>query len=317
LERSEFMATFSVIVPVYNAEKTIDRCVDSIAASGGEDVQIILVEDCARDRSWERCCALAEKYPNVIALRNEQNRGVSYTRNRGLEVATGEYLLFVDSDDWVETGWSDALLGAVKNNPLWMPVCGFQVEDGSESAKQMRLWAEFNSIEQVNLQQAFDVLDKVLLQQLWTKAFRREIIVEKNIRFDETMCMGEDFRFVLDYLKSAKLLGFCMISKPLYHYSCNTGTLMCNFGFVDREEEYRNLLKLGQLTGDEERTVKSVASLKKNHVYHILRSNLPGREKRRLSREILGAEATMYCIAQRMMILKEWIAAWCRRRNKR
>ena len=96
------MATFSVIVPVYNAAHTLERCVDSIAASGGEDIQIILIEDCSKDDSWQVCQRLAEKYKTVLCLRNERNRGVSHTRNRGLDAATGEYLLFVDSDDLLE-----------------------------------------------------------------------------------------------------------------------------------------------------------------------------------------------------------------------
>ena len=96
------MATFSVIVPVYHAAHTIERCVRSIATSGGEDVQIILVEDCSRDESWEVCNRLAQEYDTVICLRNDRNRGVSHTRNRALEMAAGEYLLFVDSDDWIK-----------------------------------------------------------------------------------------------------------------------------------------------------------------------------------------------------------------------
>ena len=113
MERCEKMAFFSVIVPVYNAAHTIERCVSSIAASGGEDVQIILVEDCARDNSWEVCRQLAQRYSTVTCLRNEKNRGVSHTRNRGLDAATGDYLLFVDS---VEDACMNAVAGVG-----WLP----------------------------------------------------------------------------------------------------------------------------------------------------------------------------------------------------
>ena len=101
---------FSVIVPVYNAASTLERCVESILNSQRKDLQIILIEDRSKDNSWQICCTLAEKYSCITALQNDRNRGVSYTRNRGLDAAIGEYLLFVDSDDWVEPEWSSALL---------------------------------------------------------------------------------------------------------------------------------------------------------------------------------------------------------------
>ena len=301
------MATFSVIVPVYNAAHTIERCVGSIAVSGGEDVQIILVEDGGKDNSWEVCQRLAQKYPAVLCLKNERNRGVSYTRNRGLQAATGEYLLFVDSDDWVEPEWAVALLLEAQRDPSRMPVCGFWAEYDGKDMPQVRTWADCGATQQVPLQQAFDLMDKVMLQQLWTKIFSRETIERHQIRFDETQSMGEDLQFVLDYLQASDLLGFTIINKPLYHYRCNTDGLMRQFGLVNREGEYRRIMQLGRITGDEKRSVKSLQTLKKNHVYHILRSNLPRKEKRNLAKKILGAEACSYCCAQRITMLKERI----------
>lgn len=298
---------FSVIVPVYNAAHTIERCVESILGSYCEDLQIILIEDRSKDHSWQICCALAEKYPCITALQNDRNRGVSYTRNRGLEAAIGEYLLFVDSDDWVEPEWSTALLNELQKDPHWMPVCGYQLENDADEEKRQCLWSEHGSVKQVALKDAFDLLDKVLLQQLWTKAFCREIVVSNKIRFDETQSMGEDLQFILDYLEAANLQGFSMVSKPLYHYSCNIGTLMRSFGLVNRDEEYSRLLQLGKITGNRERCDISIEALKKNHVYHILRSNLSGKEKRALARDILGKQATAYCCTQKLAILKERI----------
>ena len=89
----------SVIVPVYNAEKTLRRCVESIVLGQERNIEVILVEDCSKDHSWELCLELAQEFPNVTAVQNERNSGVSFTRNRGLELAQGDYILFVDSDD--------------------------------------------------------------------------------------------------------------------------------------------------------------------------------------------------------------------------
>ena len=91
----------SVIVPVYNAEKTLRRCVESIVYGSYRNVEVILIEDHSTDESWALCQTLSQEFDNVRALRNDRNRGVSHTRNRGLEVATGDYIMFCDSDDWV------------------------------------------------------------------------------------------------------------------------------------------------------------------------------------------------------------------------
>ena len=134
MERSENMATFSVIVPVYNAAHTIERCVDSIAASGGEDVQIILIEDCSKDNSREVCQQLAQKYETVLFLYNMRNQGVSHTRNRGLEAATGDYLLFVDSDDWVDPDYASAFRRVISGGGEFA-VCGYVNHDEKQNGR--------------------------------------------------------------------------------------------------------------------------------------------------------------------------------------
>ena len=90
------MYTFSVVIPVYNAASTIERCVKSLVQSGGDDLQIVLIEDCSKDNSFDVCEKLACEYSSVLCLHNEINRGVSYTRNRGLEAAEGKYILVYD-----------------------------------------------------------------------------------------------------------------------------------------------------------------------------------------------------------------------------
>ena len=164
------MATFSVIVPVYNAAHTLERCVDSIAASGGEDIQIILIEDCSKDDSWQVCQRLAEKYKTVLCLRNERNRGVSHTRNRGLDAATGEYLLFVDSDDWVDPAYVPAFRQVVADvGPF--AACGYINHDEMQNGRtDIFGWDGFEGSRTVILQQEIEGLyhDR-LMQQLWNK----------------------------------------------------------------------------------------------------------------------------------------------------
>ena len=91
----------SVIIPVYNAEGTIRRCVESLVYGKERDIEVILVDDCSSDGSREVCQELDDEFQNVVIVRNKDNSGVSFTRNHGLEKAKGKYIAFVDSDDWV------------------------------------------------------------------------------------------------------------------------------------------------------------------------------------------------------------------------
>ena len=92
---------FSLIVPVYNSEKTISRCVDSIIKQSFSDYELILVNDGSKDKSLELCEEYERKYKNIRVI-NKENGGASSARNAGLDVAEGDYILFSDSDDYVE-----------------------------------------------------------------------------------------------------------------------------------------------------------------------------------------------------------------------
>ena len=119
----------SVIVPVYNAEKTIRKCVESIYCGCSVDIQIILVDDCSKDESWKECLLLQNEYEHVKVVRNEVNRGVSFTRNHGLEYANSEYVLFVDSDDWVSSQYVPQMLDMAQKNRNALPICGYTLID--------------------------------------------------------------------------------------------------------------------------------------------------------------------------------------------
>ena len=245
------MATFSVIVPVYNAEHTIERCVDSIAASGGDAVQIILIEDCSKDRSWEVCQQLAKKYTNVVCLHNEQNRGVSYTRNRGLDAATGEYLLFVDSDDWVDPGYIPAFQQVVSAGCLFA-ICGYINHDEKYNGRtDIFAWDDFEGTKQVPLCQQIEALYNArLLQQLWNKVFVTDAVRQNGIRFDESISIGEDTRFILDYIQRSGINEITLINRPLYHYMRDQdGSLMFRVGYESVEEPLKNLRKLYEIMG--------------------------------------------------------------------
>lgn len=305
----------SVIIPVYHAEKTLRRCVESLALGVEQDVEIILCEDCSKDNSWALCCALAEEYENVSCIRNEKNRGVSYTRNAALAQARGEYILFVDSDDWVSKHYAQELLKLATSYPNALPICGHHFIDHVKAVKHDYVWNDSADTITVGGENLFDLCDKFLLQQLWNKIFRRDLIEKHNIRFDETQSMGEDFQFVLDYLEAAKIQTCVVLNQPLYYYiRWNNNSLMSKFGFIDIQPEFDRMEQLGRIAGAgaKKRKDAMIAQIKQNYVYHIARSaGRTRQEKLDAIRCVMGDEREQtHYRKQRILQAKERLVAW-------
>ena len=221
------MPKISFVIPVYNAAKTLRKCVESIIFGEEKDVELILVEDRSKDNSWNLCMQLADEFPQIICLQNESNRGVSYTRNQGLRAATGKYVLFVDSDDWVSGNYAKAFMDTCQANPGKMVLCGYLFLDYISGTRRLygidRQDIPLRTIPKASF---LDLADEILLQQLWNKLFVLQTIRENQIVFDESINMGEDFQFVIDYLNAAAYTECVIItnrkSSPMLMDSSNT-----------------------------------------------------------------------------------------------
>ena len=307
----------SVIIPVYNAEKTLRRCVESIVLGQERDVEVIIVDDCSKDYSWDLCQELAREFPNVTAVQNKQNFGVSFTRNHGLDLAQGSYVLFVDSDDWVSQNYVKTMTELAVQYPDSLPICGQHFIDKVHNTSRDYTWnGQDGSLVEMSSELFFDLLDRFLLQQLWNKIFHRDIIEQNHIRFDEHQTMGEDFQFVLDYMDAIHCQKCVVINKPLYYYiRWNESSLMSQFGLTENDNEYRRLRQLLHICGadcDEMRSKyeRAVEALKKNYVYQIMHAKaMDFDEKRELIGKIIGKEAVSRLYWEgRNLIVKEQIA---------
>ena len=171
------MYSASVIIPVYNAERTLRKCVETLCYGEERNLEILLIDDCSKDGSWALCQKLAKEYQNVFCFRNEKNSGVSFTRNRGLEAATAPYILFVDSDDWVSGNYAARMIAAAEAYPNNLALCGLRFLDKTTGCHQSYLWNN-SDLPSVIVQQGqfFDLADKVLMQSPCNKVFHRSII---------------------------------------------------------------------------------------------------------------------------------------------
>jgi len=214
------MATISIIVPVYNAEKYIDRCVVSILAQTFEDWELLLIDDGSTDRSGNLCNGYAQR-DNRIRVFHKSNGGVSSARNVGLDEATGKYVVFVDADDWID---NDLLHALIANNHADLTVCDFTLENTDDTCPTDHLndqYYDFNAIRHL----LGTVPASVLLTAPWGKLFNKEIIDMSHLRFNPKIVGGEDTVFVYNYLYH--ISSVCCTHHSLYHYWISGTGLSC------------------------------------------------------------------------------------------
>lgn len=309
----------SIIIPVYKAEKTIERCVQSIAKGTYQNVEIILVEDCSPDASLKKCRILEKKYDSVIVKHNIENRGVSYTRNQGLKCITGKYLMFVDSDDWVEPDYVKCFVNEMAKANLAMVISGYVNHDEVFNGRtDIFGWGNTGKSQVSDLSEKLpELYHNRLLQQLWNKIFRAEVVLENEICFDETISMGEDFRFILEYLAKVKQKSDKCVSidRPLYHYiRDNETSLMSTFGNENIAEPLKNISLMIPLLniGQKEQTLfyeKEKDRIVGQYAYRIMHnSNCSITKKMDLIKEIAGSTWKKWFIKLSIICVKEKIA---------
>lgn len=308
----------SVIIPVYNAENTIVRCVESIVYGLFKQIEVILVEDCSKDNSWNICQQLAEKYTNVFCYQNSENSGVSFSRNRGLQEAQGAYILFVDSDDWVSSRYADKLIKTAKQNREALPICGLHFLENVAGYERDYVWHEGGKpFYYVGREQFFELADKFHLQQLWNKVFRKDILECNNIKFDESQSMGEDYQFVLDYMEIAQIKQCVVLNEALYYYiRANTTSLMSKFGLIENMNAIERQKQLLRISGEnnlqnKERYQKAYLQVKKNAIYHVVRSDVMTKKDKIVFIEgiMQDGRATNYYCQEKKIMLKEKLFA--------
>lgn len=208
------MCEISIIVPVYNGDKTIKRCVDSILNQNFKDIEIILVDDGSKDNSFCICNNLSNENKKV-KLFKQDNLGPSAARNLGIEKSNGKYIMFCDCDDTVSDYWCKNLYTIIKENKNSMPYCGFIITD--ELSIEIDRIKNNNLNKQIEKDDFFSIDEIGLSGFIWNKIFSKEIIIKNNIKFDENIRFNEDLKFVLEYVLNVNKIIYTESEDYYYH----------------------------------------------------------------------------------------------------
>lgn len=199
----------SIILPVFNAEKYLLNCLRSISLQTYKNFEAILVDDGSTDSSGSICDEFALQ-DNRFKVFHIENGGVAAARNYALGQCSGEYLMFVDSDDWVESDFLEKMYDEAVKMHSDMVICDFYIEKDHETKTKSHI-----SISGFRGYVSEAILKEQIHPGLWHKLFLKQIIDEHNIRFPKYNYM-EDLYFVLCYLHYASNVSF--VYQPLYHY---------------------------------------------------------------------------------------------------
>ena len=222
------MAAVSIIVPAYNAQNTIGRCIESILNQTYTDFELLVMDDGSRDGTAAIIDGYAAKDPRVIAV-HKPNSGVSDTRNQALDRARGKYIQFLDADDWISPDATRLFVRAMEDNPACdMVIADFYRVIGEKMSQK-------GDIEEEKLLTREEYADEMMRNPadfyygvLWNKFFRRSIIEDNRLRMDVKLDWAEDFIFNMEYVLHTDHI--YALKVPVYYYVKTEGSLVAQGG---------------------------------------------------------------------------------------
>lgn len=201
----------SIVVPVYNCEDRIRKCIESIISQSYKNIEVILVDDGSKDESGRICDEYAAADCRVRVF-HQENAGASAARNKGIVLAKGKYVQFVDSDDYIAEDMTERLVNSLERNETFCSMCGYIKIQGNQ-ANEVRL-QECTSLTLAELENKCPgIFGKNILNSPCNKLYIKE---EIESCFDEKLSLGEDLLFNLEYLKKAEVVSF--VGGTLYYY---------------------------------------------------------------------------------------------------
>lgn len=247
----------SVVVPIYNVEQYLPQCVDSIISQTLKEIEIILVDDGSPDSSGK----IAEKYAKQdsrIKVLHKKNGGLSDARNFGMEAAIGEYISFIDSDDWIESNMLEDMYKASIKNNADVVVAGEIIEYINESYFIKETFEKFHIATNSNKikKAVFHMCERGVFNVVWNKIYKREFIVRNNYKFIKDAMPAEDIIFNCTVFSNIQSL--VLMNTAYYHYAKrNVETYVTRYSpnaynvFLSRYNKFKELFSSLSLNEEE------------------------------------------------------------------
>ena len=252
----------SVLIPVYGVEKYIEKCLTSLFENMIADkCEFILVNDCTKDNSIQIARTIINSFPNldVKIIEHDKNCGIAATRNTALKNASGNYIIYVDSDDWVEKDFLKKMYDEAEKKSVDITFCDWYEERGSET----------NIFSHDTLQLSNNILEEFLKSKIpaytWNKLINRNLITENAIEFEPGINNWEDETICLKLFSLAK--SFAYINLPLYHYQIRNGSYIRCLITEKTKNDFLNSISTMTLFFErpELEPYRDLLNIKKNH----------------------------------------------------
>ncbi len=256
----------SIIVPVYNTEKYLNRCLESIISQSLKEIEIIIINDCSSDNSLEIIKKYIKKDKRIILIDKIKNEGVSAARNSGIEIASGDYILCIDSDDWIESNYLKDMYEIAIKYDADMIITDFYFDYGEKN-----IIYQFDQYEENKIILNNKKIIKNLASReengfscVWNKLVKKEIYLKNNIKFPEKISMGEDLFVVISLVYFSKKI--VKLNKAYLHYIQNVNGLTKKPKFSTLVSIYFALQKIEAFLKDKNYDL-ILEELKFNHLF--------------------------------------------------
>lgn len=215
-------ALITVAIPCYNGEKTIERCVNSILAQEYRNFELLIINDGSKDNTPEIVEALAKTDERARVI-HQENRGLSATRNRGIAEAKGEYISFIDADDYICPDYLSKLYKAIVSEKAELAVCKYYTSEQPDHD------GGIYAISRDEMYKELLIPTDNIAAFAWNRLYRLDIIRDNDLSYDARIYGNEDALFNYQYLKYCDTVA--VVDKALYNYIINTGSIMFSKGY--------------------------------------------------------------------------------------
>lgn len=262
------MIELSIIIPIYNVEKYLEECLESVYALNIKK-EIILVDDSSPDNSWKIIEKYKEKYPEETVVIKQQNTGLSGARNKGLENAKGKYVIFIDSDDFIETKEFESFFYEVLNEDLEIGVGNAKYYYLNGDTKKFNRSNEIKINKILSGKEYFELAVKTgnHRDEVWDDVYKREFLIQNSLKFKKGLC-HEDIIFSIEALIKAKKVRY--IDKTFYFYRQRENSIMAT---LNEKTESCKLYIAKELLKEENKEIKGLGHYLLDRLWEVYKKN--------------------------------------------